>query len=143
MFKTSSQILLAAALALCSCQRATSTSSQLHGENKAVNMQVYQDITEGTEVFFILLNQKIVPLEKNPPDSFYVKGTITSKKFKPQSQVLGIGELATAGRYGWLELNTLDFHPMESDRKADTPFVKGYMTPKGFVPSLREVIDTP
>lgn len=112
-------------------------------ENKAVNVQLNPDWVEGTELFFLLLPQKIVVAEKNPPDGFYVKGLVSNRKFKPMSQILGIGEMANSGRYGWLEINTQEFHPMESDKKAQTPFVKGYMGPKGFSPSIRDVIDAP
>lgn len=108
-----------------------------------MNLQQNQDWQEGAEVFFVLLANKIVPAEKTPPHGFYVKGIIENRRFKPLSQVLGIGELENSGRYGWLELNSQEFFPMESDRKAEVPFVKGFMTPKGFVPSLRDVIDTP
>jgi hypothetical protein len=122
------------------------SSSCLKTENKAMNVQLHQDSkdwAEGTELFFLLLTQELVLAEKTPPTGFYVKGTFQNKKFKPTSQILGIGELATSGRYGWLELNSKEFFPMESDRKAESPFVKGYMMPQGFVPSVREVITTP
>lgn len=102
---------------------------------------------DGTEVFFILNTQQIVPVQnKQTPQSFYVKGIIEEGQFNPKSGVLGIGELAgqDAGRYGWLELLSREFYPMESDRKAMTPFVKGYMIPnKGFVPSHRDVFNEP
>jgi len=104
-----------------------------------------ENLSEGTDLFFVLSSQELLLAEKTPPNDFYIKGVVQNKKFKPMSQVLGIGELANSasGRYGWLELNTQEFHPMESDRKAETPFVKGYMTAKGFVPAIRDVIDVP
>lgn len=104
------------------------------------NKEIWQ---ENTEVFFILRNQQMEEVQKNVPSSFYVKGIITNGEFIPKSGVLGIGELATSGRYGWLELKSKEFYPMESDRKVITPFVKGYMTDNGFVPSVREVFDAP
>lgn len=119
------------------------TRNQNPVESTAVNSQLNQEWQEGSEVFFLLLPNKIIPLEKNPPTGFYVKGIIENRRFKPLSQVLGIGELESSGRYGWLELSSQEFFPMESDRKAEVPFVKGYMTKEGFVPSIRDVIDTP
>jgi hypothetical protein len=97
----------------------------------------------GTEVFFILRNQQITEVHKETPEDFYIKGLIEDGGFIPKSNVLGIGELARSGRYGWLELISKEFYPMESDKKANTPFVKGYMTDQGFVPSMREVFDEP
>lgn len=97
----------------------------------------------GSEVFYILHNQKIVAAQKQVPEEFYVKGLMEEGEFLPKSGVLGMGDLAKDGRYGWLELHTKEFFPMESDKKAITPFVKGYMTGKGFVPSARDVFEEP
>ncbi len=100
-------------------------------------------ISDGTEVFFMLHDQKVLAAQKEAPKGFYVKGIMEGGRYVPSSGVLGIGELAKAGRYGWLELNSREFFPMESDQRANTPFVKGYITDQGFVPSEREVINTP
>lgn len=100
-------------------------------------------LPDSTEVFFILKNQEIIPAQKLVPDSFYVTGIIRNGQFIHKSQVLGIGELATSGRYGWLELNSKEFNPMESPKKAITPFVKGYLTKGGFVPANREIYSEP
>ncbi|MCA9507282.1 MAG: hypothetical protein KC505_02530 [Myxococcales bacterium] len=105
--------------------------------------QKHSTFNDGTEVFFILKNQNVVNNQKTLPNDFYVKGIMENGRFKATSQVLGLGELATQGRYGWIELNSKEFFPMESDQKANTPFVKGYMTDSGFYPSEREVIDAP
>lgn len=97
----------------------------------------------GAEVFLILRDQKLIQASRHAPDSFYVKGIIEEGQFTPKSDVLGVGDLGKAGRYGWLELGSKEFHAMESDKKAQTPFVKGYITEKGFVPSMREVFREP
>lgn len=98
---------------------------------------------DNTEVFFILQNQEVIPAQKQLPNSFYVIGTIKNGDFINKSQVLGLGDLATEGRYGWLELQTKEFCPMDSPKKAITPFVKGYQTKKGFIPSTRDVFSEP
>ena len=98
---------------------------------------------DGNEVFYLLHNQKLIQAQKHPPEGFYIKGIIEESRFVPQTEVLGMGELAKSGRYGWLELNTREFFAMESEKKAITPFVKGYMTERGFLPSLRMVFNEP
>lgn len=98
---------------------------------------------DGTEVFFVLSDQQLVHVQKQTPEGFYIKGLIESGEFVPKSPVLGNGELSEKGRYGWLELGSREFFPMESDKRATTPFVKGHMTQKGFVPSLRDVFSEP
>lgn len=100
-------------------------------------------LTDGTEVFFVLRNQQVIQVQKQGPENFYIKGIIEEGEFVPKSGILGNGELAKSGRYGWLELGSREFFPMESDKKASTPFVKGYMTPQGFIPSMREVFSEP
>ncbi len=131
-------------LANLSCQRSPSQKVSRNSlEKKQMqdkNQQLWQD---GTEVYFILSDQSVIQEPKHPPFDFYVKGIIQGNKFVPKSTVLGIGELAKEGRYGWLELHSKEFFPMESDRMALTPFVKGYMTTGGFVPSMREVFSEP
>lgn len=102
-------------------------------------------VADGSEVFFILKNQQIIPIDsdKKTPSTFYIKGLMEGGEFIPKSTVLGVGDLAKDGRYGWLELKTKEFNPMESDKKAVTPFVKGYMNGESFIPSMREVFDEP
>ncbi len=102
-----------------------------------------EGIADGTEVFFVLRTQHLVPAQKQTPESFYIKGLIEDGEFVPKSGILGNGELSTKGRYGWLELGSRAFFPMESDKKASTPFVKGYQTPQGFEPSTRDIYSEP
>lgn len=101
------------------------------------------DLGEGADVFFLFRTKEIIAAQKTPPEGFYVRGKIERGRFRPKSGVLGVGDLARGGRYGWLELNSKDFFPMESDRKADMPFVKGYVNDNNFIPSERDVIDSP
>ena len=132
------------------CQRTTPFQSKiktkqalLSSENTHMKERESTNWQNGTEVFFILNNQEVVHVQKYIPEGFYIKGVIMNGEFEPKSGVLGTGELAKTGRYGWLELKSKEFYPMESDRKAFTPFVKGYITPQGFIPSLRDVFDEP
>ena len=112
-------------------------------EGNAVQTDHDQNWQEGDRVYFTLNEQKMVPALGTPPKDFYIDGIIKQGRFYPQSQVLGQGELATLGRYGWLEITSREFFPMESMKMVKTPFVKGYMTDIGFVPSAREVFDSP
>lgn len=99
---------------------------------------------EGQEVYYILSKGEIEPHSKDRPNTFYIEGSIREGRFFPKSKVLGVGDLGKDGRYGWLELNTNEFSPMESGKGAVTPFVKGYQSQSGsFVPSDREVYTTP
>lgn len=121
------------------CHKDTSLS-RMENQNMHGQEALLQD---GSEVFFILLNQQFVAAQKQTPESFYIKGVIEHGEFTPKSEILGIGELAKSGRHGWLELSSREFFPMESGRKATTPFVKGYMQDAGFVPSIRTVFTEP
>lgn len=96
-----------------------------------------------SEYFFILSNQHVSLKTKNTPQEFYVIGNIVDNTFVPTSKVLGQGELATTGRKGWLELNSKKFFPEETANRAITPFIQGYMTETGFIPSSREIATSP
>ncbi len=100
---------------------------------------------EGREVFFVFGTRSYVEAGPEIPSGFYAKGQIVNNKFVPTSGVLGVGDLAkNGGRYGWLELNTKNFFPMESDQEAQVPFVKGYLQREEvFVPSNREIYSSP
>lgn len=108
-----------------------------------MQQSVQEQVMDGAEVFFILKDRKLILAQRHPPESFYIKGMMENGRFIPKSTVLGIGDLAQDGRYGWLELHSKEFFPMESDRKAITPFVKGYMQQDNFVPSVREIYSEP
>lgn len=137
-------VLVSAISSFWACQRTVSSApvQKFHEEGKNMS-STNHEITDGSEVLFILNEQKIVPSPKTLPQSFYIKGVWENNSFKATSKVLGTGSLASQGRYGWLELQSKKFFPMESDQRAQTPFVKGYITDQGFVPSERDVIDTP
>lgn len=132
--------ILLVVFSLACCQRPMGNGQKAHHHEEMKFMQGLQD---GTDVFFLLENQKIIADQKNIPHNFYIKGVIEGGEFHPKSEVLGVGDLAREGRYGWLELNSGEFFPMESDKKAITPFVKGFMTNQGFKPSSREVYSEP
>lgn len=138
-------VLMAGGIMSCGCQRNHDEQDGLtHKEKNNMHNQEQQVWQDGTEVFFILRNQQIIQAQKQVPESFYIKGLIEGGEFIPKSGVLGVGDLAkNGGRYGWLELISKQFHPMESDKKAQTPFIKGYMTEKGFVPSVRDLAQEP
>lgn len=84
---------------------------------------------------------------KNPardaePKGFFVRGHMKENSFIPESmQILGDGELAQtgAGLPGWYELNICQFFPMQTGRAPASPYVNGFMTKAGFVPSSRQI----
>lgn len=110
---------------------------------EAVMETKMSEMPNGTEAIFILKEQKILPKGKQLPQDFYITGTIIDGNFVVNGKIQGTGSLGAAGRKGWLELNTNEFFPEESGRRAISPFVQGYMTDNGFVPSTREVSVSP
>ncbi len=77
---------LVTSLCVGGCQKTGGLSVDQNIENKAANVQLNQDWVEGTELFFLLLPQKIVMAEKNPPDGFYVKGLVNNKNLNLQAR---------------------------------------------------------
>ena len=123
----------------------TSCNKNLHHSNfgeQTMQASFYESL-EGHEVLFILRSQSVKKRDSEIPLDFYVLGKIADGQFISTSDVLGQGDLANSGRKGWLELNSKEFFPEESGRRAQTPFVSGYMTDKGFLPSKRKIAITP
>ena len=71
--------------------------------------------------------------------SFYLRGRKEGGQFIPRSQVMGEGSFATEGMPGWFELSTGTFFRQQTAQAPVSPYVVGFMTPEGFVPSRREV----
>lgn len=72
-------------------------------------------------------------------EGFYVRGHKHDGDFTPHGEVMGSGELGTAGQPGWMELSSGQFHPMHAAQSPKSPYVNGFMTSNGFVPSTREI----
>lgn len=72
---------------------------------------------------------------------FYVRGQKRDGNFLPEGEVQGDGELATSGsgQPGWMELSTGQFYPMHTAKTPISPYVNGFRTDHGFVPSTREI----
>ena len=151
MTQTNAQVLIATMIIssstfITSCSRPlTAPINHLNSEKTIMEQIDPKALQDGTEVFFVFSNQQFIEATTEIPKGFYIKGAMAGGKFAPSSGVLGIDDLATSGgRYGWLELNSQQFFPMESDQEAQTPFVKGYLSQtKTFLPSHREVFQTP
>lgn len=72
--------------------------------------------------------------------TFYVLGRKEGGRFIPVGQVMGEGSLATEGTTpGWFELSTGTFFRQQTAQAPVSPYVVGFMTPEGFVPSRRDV----
>lgn len=74
------------------------------------------------------------------PGGFYVPGRMEHGGFVPDGTVEGGGELAAeGGQSGWLELSNGAFVPAQTSRPPFPPYVNGFLTAEGFVPSTRTV----
>ena len=96
-------------------------------------------MTENQSVFFVLSTGKIQPASEPSPASFHIKGHFSGGRFIVESQVLGSGILASSGRPGWMEIPSGQFYSQEVMRGQTPPYINGYMTEEGFIPSSRQV----
>lgn len=71
--------------------------------------------------------------------TFYVSGHKEGDRFIPHGQIMGEGALATDGTPGWFELSSGKFYRQQTAQAPISPYVVGFMTPEGFVPSRREI----
>jgi len=96
----------------------------------------------GDEVFFVLKNGNMCSAKEAQPSGFFVKGQIREQQFVPVgNEIIGDGNLAEAGHGmpGWYELNNGKFYAMQTARAPTSPYVNGFMTSEGFLPSSRQI----
>jgi hypothetical protein len=91
-------------------------------------------------VFFILKNGAMCTTKDNfDPETLYVKGSMENGQFivDVKNGVQGDGPLSQSGRQGWLEICSGEFFPDETGKAPVSPYVNGYMTNEGFIPSSK------
>ena len=93
---------------------------------------------ENSDMHFSFESAK-VSATRNTPTGFYVRGHMEDGQFVPEGKILGDGSLDVEGRAGWMELPSGKFFPFHAAKSPKSPYVKGHMTPNGFVPSTREL----
>ena len=103
-------------------------------------MSISYSSLEKATVYYILKNSTIAEKNDSVPNSFYLIGHMENGQFiLDENRVLGEGKLAKAGRPGWLEINSNQFYSQETPRSVTSPYIKGYMTEEGFIPSTEFV----
>lgn len=90
-------------------------------------------------MYYIIEDSKLKPAEKQESDHFYVKGHFEGDRFVAASQILGDAPLSSQGTPGWFELSKQHFYSQQTAQAPVSPYVIGYMTPKGFVPSKKDI----
>ncbi len=90
-------------------------------------------------MYYKIEDSKLKQVENQEPRHFYVKGRFEGNRFVVASQILGDAALATEGTPGWFELSSQHFYSQQTAQAPVSPYVVGYMTPKGFVPSKKDV----
>jgi hypothetical protein len=94
---------------------------------------------DGENMYYVLEDSKLKQVQQQEAGRFYIKGYFEDKRFFATSQVLGDGILATDGTPGWYELSSQHFYSQQTAQAPISPYLVGYMTPQGFVPSKKDV----
>ncbi len=116
-------------------------SERFTGKMMPSQNQVSQ-FQEQQTVFFILKNGSMCATKNGlDPKTFYVKGRMENGQFivDTQSGVQGDGDLNISGRPGWLEIGGGQFFSQETGKAPTSPYVNGYMTDEGFMPSSKAI----
>ena len=92
-----------------------------------------------SQKYFVLQNGTYLDTPPADANTFYIAGIRENNLFKPETLVLGKGNMSKAGTPGWYEINARQFYAMQTAKAPVSPYVKGYMTESGFSPSSREV----
>ena len=88
----------------------------------------------------ILKNFSVENDTSKKPGSFYVQGYTKGGTFFPEGVVQGAGDLQIDGDLpGWFEFGSAEFYPDYMAKAPAAPYIRGFMTKNGFVPSEREI----
>lgn len=90
-------------------------------------------------MYYVIEDSQLKLAEKQENDRFYVKGHFEGDRFVVSGQILGDAPLSTLGTPGWFELSSQHFYSQQTAQAPVSPYVIGYMTPKGFVPSKKDI----
>ncbi|MEI6805439.1 MAG: hypothetical protein WCK49_02905 [Myxococcaceae bacterium] len=90
-------------------------------------------------MYYKIEDSKLKEAHAQEPEHFYVKGHFEGSRFVPASQILGDAVLSSEGKPGWFELSSQHFYSQQTAQAPVSPYVVGYMTPKGFVPSKKDI----
>ena len=88
---------------------------------------------------YLISNSQLQEVDQESLGRFYVKGRFENGQFFISGLIVGDAELATQGIPGWFELSAQKFYSQQTAQAPVSPYVVGYMTDQGFVPSRREI----
>ncbi|MEI6789881.1 MAG: hypothetical protein WCK42_01725 [Myxococcaceae bacterium] len=97
------------------------------------------DDLEGDDMYYVIEDNKLKQADKQDAEHFYVKGHYEGDHFVVDGQLMGDAPLATEGTPGWFELSSQHFYSQQTAQPPISPYVIGYKTPKGFVPSKKNI----
>ena len=100
----------------------------------------FENIKEG-DVYYVIENSKLKPAEKPDSQHFYVKGHFEGERFVVSGQVVSNAPFSSDGdgTPGWFELSSQRFYSQQTAQEPQKPYIIGYMTSNGFVPSKRDI----
>ena len=90
-------------------------------------------------MYYVIENNKLKPAEEQDSEHFYVKGHFEEDRFVVLGQVMSKAEFASEGTPGWFELSSQHFYSQQTAQAPISPYIIGFMTPKGFLPSKRDI----
>lgn len=101
--------------------------------------QLNCDDLEGDDMYYVIENNQLKEARTQDPERFYVKGHFEEGRFVVSGQLMGDAPMATSGTPGWFELSTQHFYSQQTAQAPISPYIIGYMTPHGFVPSKKDI----
>lgn len=92
-----------------------------------------------TDKFFLIPSGILSDVPPSDTKLFYISGRLEDGHFKPLGRLEGQGIFATSGMPGWYELGAKTFFEANSPKKPTSPYIEGFMTKSGFVPSSSRI----
>lgn len=98
-----------------------------------------QKLNDGS--YFLTFPENIFE-SKHPtnPQQLFLRVDVRDGQLQADPRIEGETELTATGTPGWYELGAQKFFPMQTAKSPVSPYLEGFLSENGFVPSSRRVL---
>lgn len=98
-----------------------------------------QKLNDGS-FFFTFPENIFEPEHPTNPQQLFLRVNVKGGRVVTDPRIEGEADLPAQGTPGWYELGARKFFPTQTAKSPASPFLEGFLTENGFVPSTRQVL---
>ena len=105
----------------------------------APKVPMQQKLTDGS--YFLTFPENVFEIKKPENNQkLFLQVSVKEGRVQADPRVQGEAELQSEGTPGWYELGAQKFFPMQTAKAPASPYLEGFLTDSGFIPSARRVL---